>query len=447
MARICYVDAALRTNFGHHANACRHIVGELRRRGNKVDIYGNEAVDPTLARELDIRPQFQHWPYDPITDRLHLDYLIGRKSFLYDLVSAWRHGPYDLVYFNSVLPAQFGAVALWLRRFVDGNLPYVAIEFGTPSGLNSDTRFHAFQPLYLEGNSLFGAHHRSRLLQFTFDKVSSRDYASMLACPVETMPTVHMGVNIPRQREMGADGAITVSFLGHQRSEKGYHLVPEIVRQLLEHRLPVKLLVHNGDPDDCPGDYGIIGVSSKLREMASANPILTFEHRPADQLYWQGLLDRSDLIVLPYEPARYDAAYSAIAVEAVSDGVPMVVPAGTTMETLAKVYQGRASTFVRWESASIVDSIATAVSDFEDLSRLASAGAAKWRRENGAKQFVDRLAALVPFEQPVSPAYQQAPSIPEIGARAAIGGLLAVSRLAIRAKRSSMSRRQISGSP
>ena len=45
---------------------------------------------------------------------------------------------------------------------------------------------------------------------------------------------------------------ITVSVLGHQRPDKGYHLMPEIARLLLAHEPDIRLLVHNGAPDVMP---------------------------------------------------------------------------------------------------------------------------------------------------------------------------------------------------
>jgi hypothetical protein len=102
------------------------------------------------------------------------------------------------------------------------------------------------------------------------------------------MPAIHAGLRESRLREGDADGLITVAFLGHQRIEKGYHLIPEIVRQLLGH--PLKLLIHNSAPPvDC-------SISQQLRALASENPRVVFVENRGDQFHWQDLLDRSDSI-------------------------------------------------------------------------------------------------------------------------------------------------------
>jgi hypothetical protein len=213
------------------------------------------------------------------------------------------------------------------------------------------------------------------------------------------MPAIQGGKKEPRLRIREAGKHITVAFLGHQRPDKGYQLVPAIVQRLRSRSIPVTVLVHNGDQEE-------VLIGRELREMAAADPDLIFEQRAADSVYWQELLDRSDVVALPYDPSRYRASYSAIAVEAASDGIPLVVPAGTTMETLAASYQGGGTTFAGWEADSICDAIEAAVADFENLGRRAFDGASEWRRANGVGCFVDRLMEAMPVSQTIAVARQ-----------------------------------------
>jgi glycosyltransferase involved in cell wall biosynthesis len=400
--RICYLDTSLQTDVGHFANACRHITGEFRRRQFAVDIYGNRKMISLLAKELGGMPFFRHAAFEnivahlPISVLYRADYILGRISFLQDLKSIWRRGPYDLVYVNSILPAQLAALALWLRTFANGEGPDVVAEFGAPSGvgmadraMQGSLRWRRLTPFYVEAAGLFGAGTRRPLL-FTFDATASADYAEILQMPVETMPAVHAGLKVPRLR-CGRDGGMIISFLGHQQEYKGYDLVPEIVRCLQARAVPVRILVHNGDPADDP-------ISRELRAMANTCAELVFEHTPAGEAYWQDLLEQSDLIVLPYLPARYRASYSAIAIEAVSAGIPLVVPAGTTMETLTRTYKTGATTFAESNPTEIANAIEQAVNDFENLAQRSVSGAVRWNLANGAQAFVDRLLELRPIE-------------------------------------------------
>jgi hypothetical protein len=408
VTRVCYIDAAIRNHTGHHANACRHFVSEFCRRGFVVDAYGNRSLDPKVGRELRVEPLFEHYPYRRLTPhsitprrgllrllqqnlgqprlrrRAYFSYLEDCNSFLFDLKSAWRRGPYDLVFLYSVMAAQLAAVALWLRDFSAAEMPFVVIGFDLPSGRKLNDHWSFQTPFYRKAGKLFRVRHLARMLLFTFDPAITGDYAELLDLPVQTMPSVHAGLHQPRLRKRDRNGLINVAFLGHQRREKGYHLIPEIARRLIDRRSPVKLLLHNSAPDDCP-------VSQELRRLASANANITFIEKSGDHTHWQDLLDKSDLVVLPYEPNRYRNSGSGVANEAVSDGIPMVVPSGTTMETLAVGYQGCATSFSSWEADEVTDAIERAVTNFEVLARQAEAGASVWRRNNGVGLFVDRL--------------------------------------------------------
>jgi hypothetical protein len=273
-------------------------------------------------------------------------------------------------------------------------MPFVVIGFDVPSGskLHDHWGYHA--PFYRKAGKLMQANCLERMLLFTFDPVISRDYAELLDLPVQTMPSVHASLRQPRLRKTDLDGFIHVAFLGHQRPEKGFHLIPEIARRLVQGGSPVKLLVHNSAPDDSP-------ITRELRELASKNAQMTLVEESGDQTHWQGLLDRSDLVVLPYEPNRYRDSGSGLATEAVSDGIPMVVPSGTTMETLAVNYQGSATSFSGWEAAEVTNAIERAVTNFEVLASQAEAGALVWRCHNGVELFVDRLLEIATRNNPL----------------------------------------------
>ena len=386
-AGISYFDASLAGNTGHQANACRAIAGELRRRGLRVDIHGNAAIERALAGELDASPCFRLRPYEQSAVLAQADFFIQALSFGQDLRLAWGRTRSPLCYFNSVLAAHFAAIGRWLCRFPAGNAPWVAIEFGAPSGVGIEGWFRPFADQYRRAAREFRRLDAERVLLFTFDRAASAEYAEILQLPVGVLPAVHGVSPAAQPRRRSADGVLTLGFLGQQRTEKGVELLPMIVNGLRRAGCRDRILIQDGDP-------AVRGITAKLRKLADGDPLVEFVHGPADAEMWQSLLARTDLAVLPYEPGRYRASYSAIAVEAVGSGIPMVVPRGTTMARLADEYQHGAACFDAWDAGSICDSILKALDEFGRLAKGAFDGRVAWSEKNGAGAFAERLLSF-----------------------------------------------------
>jgi hypothetical protein len=135
MTRVCYIDASLRRNLGHFANSCRQICGGLRRRNINVEAFGHRTLGKDLANDLKVTPLFRNDPYVrsvPFSDGL--SYQIARLSFLNDLRTVWRRGPFEAVYFNSVMSPELAAIGLWLNDFAAGRAPLAVVWLAMPSG-------------------------------------------------------------------------------------------------------------------------------------------------------------------------------------------------------------------------------------------------------------------------------------------------------------------------
>lgn len=388
-----------------------------------VDVFASRQIDRELAVELNAKPCFRLLPYEQSRAFGRIDALIQTFGFAQDLRRAWAARCYPFCYVNSVLAPQFAAIGNWLTGFPEASRPWVAIEFGAPSGAGTDGWFARFADQYRAAASDFHSLDSSRLLLFSFDAAASFDYAQLLELPVAVLPPVHCASGPLRLRRRDPDQGLTLGFLGQQRTEKGAELLCEIIEQVLDEVPSLRVLVHDGDASERP-------ITIELKRVAARNAQVEFVHRPAGPGLWAELLDRTDLMVLPYEPDRYRASYSAVAVEAVSAGIPLVVPRGTTLETLAREYQGRAVCFEGWEASSVSLAILTAVDEFESLAESANGGAAVWNARNGAGRFIDRLLEFFPHPSlNGTPAFGQGPGVSEIEVRS-LDAILAVREIA-----------------
>jgi hypothetical protein len=328
--RFFYCDPALTNDLGHHANSCRGIAGELRRRGIETYVLAHGDIDAGLQSEVGAEKLFRYSTYaycddDPVCGWLSTFMQVCRIT-AEDFRSLEPHlRDDDLVYVNSGQAAQLMALVSWMKICPR---PFRAVmEFGVDPGLDirvtangriADTRDPRTDPraifYRLAANEIDDAI-ASRLHLVTFDPAASEAYQLLLRRPVKTVPMPRERVTATLRPRAGRR-PITVAFLGHQRWEKGYHFVPEILRQLDE-AIPadrLRFLVHNCSPGE------MTDPQTALREFASANPRCILDERPAGQSLWADLLDRSDLIVCPYYPDRFTLAYSALASDAVANG-------------------------------------------------------------------------------------------------------------------------------
>jgi len=402
--RFFYADPGLAENLGHHANNCRFIAGEARKRGFNVQVLSFADIAPGLKAELGAIPFFRAltaWSNDgdPVCGWLNAFHIVAEIT-REDLSRISDIGPDDIMYFSSALPPQLMALAQWMGGLPRDKLPLVVVEFGIdpgvdvqrgPNGLSyviRDPRVDARATLFRSAAARIAGPVAPWLQMITFDEDSSTAYRAVLGKPVGVLPTPRVAT-APRRNRNGKR-PVTVAALGHQRPEKGYQFMPEVARQLLEARDDIRILCHNGDPG------GMEPTQQALRMLAATDPRLVLDERLADGAVWQQLLDASDLIVLPYASARFAISYSAVAVEAVANAIPLVVPAGTSMARLVQEFGGAGTMFDRPEPCSIVDATQRALQRFDQLATMAYSGSELWGQMHGPHNVLDAILALAP---------------------------------------------------
>lgn len=394
-----YVDTALMNNLGHHANSARHISSEIRARGIPCAVLGYMDMDEALKGELYATPWFRCNTYaaydtDPVCGWL-VNFDIVSRTLAEDLNRIQGMARTDVLYVNSIQPAQFMGVVRWAQSRPRDERPTVIMEFGTDPGLQAidtpegmrfapqDTRVDARAVLLRYAARHLTPEDRDWLRLATFDAQSSSIFQMLLDFPVGTLPLPQQAVTPCRDRT--GRRPITIGILGHQRGEKGFDKVPALVERLLAERNDIRVLVHNGWPD------GMVTQQQQLRDLAARDSRLELDERTADGVLWAQLLDRSDLIVCPYNRNRFISSYSAVASEAMANAIPVVVPEGTTMHAVTREF-GEPGTIFREESVEAIQAATNAaLDDFDRLAGLAKQASIRWGETRGAKCLVDTL--------------------------------------------------------
>jgi glycosyltransferase involved in cell wall biosynthesis len=361
-------------------------------------------IDGKLQAELGAIPFFRAltaWQNDgdPICGWLNAFHLVAEIT-REDLARIEDIGPDDVMYFSSALPAQLFALAQWMGAMPRDKLPLVVVEFGidpgvdmqqTPEGIVynvRDPRNDARAILYRSAAARIPPAVAPWLQMITYDQASSACFSAVLAKPVGVLPTPHVATGSRRSR--CGKLPITVAVLGNQRPEKGYQFMPEVARSLLQSNANIRILCHNANP-------GMMRETQEdLHEIAAKNSRLIMDERLAGGEVWQGVLDASDLIILPYASPRFAISYSAVAVEAIANGIPLVVPAGTSMARLVQEFGGVGTTFDRAEPSAIIAAIQRALDRFDQLATSACVGSQLWEQLHGPRNLFDAMLALRP---------------------------------------------------
>jgi glycosyltransferase involved in cell wall biosynthesis len=398
--RVFYVDTGLASEVGHHATVCRLITRALRDCGHNVVVAAWQGLEQSLQIEFSARPVFRVNTYwrpdeDPICGWL-VSHFVTSHATTEDFALLGPIMADDLLYVNSVMPAQLIAVYNFLGQLSDDNRPQTFVELGTDPGVEfvvgsngvtlsaRDPRADARATLYRFTARQMATRQLQELHLVTFDPTSSHVYTTLLGTPVEVLPLPYVGTFDRRDRR-SETGPRTVAFLGHQRGEKGYHLVPEIAKLLLSSRDDVRLLIHNARPDD------MSEVQRIMRLLAASDPRIELDERPAGPDIWRALLRRSDVIVCPYMPDRYRAAYSGVTADAIASGVPLVVPEQTGMSRMVHDYHGGGTSFAEHEPTSIVSAISQLLSNFSFYAERAAAAAVRWTETMGPHRMVGTM--------------------------------------------------------
>jgi glycosyltransferase involved in cell wall biosynthesis len=184
---------------------------------------------------------------------------------------------------------------------------------------------------------------------------------------LERFPIPHDGAP-PRQR--AALG--TVGILGHQRETKGLQRLRENVERITQ--MGFRVIVQ--DSQEAVMDEVTAGIDGALR----------FGY--VDDL--PALVSQCDALFLDYDTRMYRFSGSGIAWEAVASGVPLVVPAGTTMSRLVEGY-GLGARFSAADPEDRFSALSRVKARFREFSENAMKAATAFRSRNGTARFVDSV--------------------------------------------------------
>ena len=218
----------------------------------------------------------------------------------------------------------------------------------------------------------------TRLRLFADTEELAAQYAALLGLPVRPVP---VPVVMPPMPARALAPCPHVVFAGGARLEKGYQHLPAAIDATAGR---ARFTVHSGRVD-LTADPLVQRAHRELRGLRGDG--LRLIEQPLETAEYAALLASADLLLLPYDAARYGARSSGIMAEAFALGVPAVVPADCWMESVAGPDRA-----VVIGSQGVTAALETALAELPRLRAAARAAAPGWRKQHNPDAL---LAALL----------------------------------------------------
>jgi len=176
---------------------------------------------------------------------------------------------------------------------------------------------------------------RNAFLRFRTKKTSQRAYfytdTEELSRQYNRMGVFSFGVcpiphTVPLAEGPLRGDPLRVTYLGDARREKGYHHLPGLVQDLwAEYALKEKVkFVFQSNYNVDPGEAAAVVARGQLSTFPEEYVRLIL--KPCSSAKYRDLLVNAGIVVLPYSSLQYYARSSGVLIEALSAGIPVVVP-------------------------------------------------------------------------------------------------------------------------
>ena len=167
----------------------------------------------------------------------------------------------------------------------------------------------------------------------------------------------------------------TIGFFGHQRNERGIDILPGLVEGLISNGYKVVL-------QDSMGKMATGQSGPNLKKINHFVENLGAE------------IAKCDLVVCPASVEPYTFRLSGIVLNAISTGVPFILPAGT-LSALRYLELGSSACYFRHSAEDVMTAIEKIADNYPAYALQAKKAAADWNDSNGVEKFVEGILPYV----------------------------------------------------
>lgn len=398
--RLFIIENGLKDAVGHHYHQAAGLQREARRRGIETRFYVHRKALKEIVAALDARPVFSYRPYGtasrdplcgPLEDLFHIgDRFSAECSALVD-DGLTRD---DIVYVATAMQNEVYGCARWLRAFPKDETPFIVMNFQVENYLDGDTqKANSVAVLYrFAAKALAAGVPDERILFTAATDTFAKRLGQLTLRPVSRYPMPvsydHAVEPANGARAVDPDRPVVVSILGSSREEKGWLLIPGIVRLCTATNPKLSFFIQV-TPENMARSWK--GSYEEMRAMANVE----FHLGPATETEYVEFVRRSDIVLLPYDYRAWTGRTSGVFADATGFGKVTVVPRGTWMAEQLDGDRGAGTVFEQQTPESVASAVGRAMAGIDGLRAKAEHCAGAWRREENIGAFLDRMLSDV----------------------------------------------------
>jgi glycosyltransferase involved in cell wall biosynthesis len=397
--RILVLDPGFRSLTGHHYNinvalteAAPAMNAEFRiLAGDTCEDPGKLAKVTTPWFETDLyegATQFaESWEFD---SWLHVNAKFRRDLARIDEeLLDWA----NIILIPAVTQFHMLALAKWLRETLErkpGLKAVIQLMF-SPSWTAWDAVCESGEQMYADAFAYLVPYEGRRVFYCSELSSSAREFRHLLSSEISLLP--HAGIwREARAGRSVSDGAPTIGYFGYAKREKGFHLLPDIVRDVRRVLPPSDagfvVQINHGAYDPL-----IVQAERQLRDLAGPGLELRFgamtEHDYLDAF------ESADIQLLPYDPELYRGRGSGVFSEAIGYGKTVIAPKSSGIGKEITQGHGAGVLFDRYNAQDIARALVMAVRQAPELSAHARSSASQWQKLHSGQGYLAVLDELV----------------------------------------------------
>ena len=311
-------------------------------------------------------------------------------------------GPEDLVFLPTANHREVLAIHRLIAKIGERRVPRFHLEFRheiaergnlaneTRPAIRRETRFAR---LFFDAYKEYPATDRLRFWADTEELAD--DYRHLSGFPFGVLPIPFNHGLIEDQTQPGRP-PLKCLYLGDVREEKGFHLLPDLIRDLsrTDCHSVLRFVIQATKPHPAALTPAISSAQRKLEGLESIDPDLVelvgrdVNFLPREQYFH--MLGRSDIVLCLYDAKVYRARSSGIMAEALAAGKPVVVPAGTWMDHQLPTGCGEGFS----DMPSLVDALRKIAVDYPRYRAQVQKQRAAWLARHSPRALLDCLTAV-----------------------------------------------------